>query len=406
MDKHGEKVCCFIFSKVKRGVILKRWYLCVIVLAVTASICTAAYIYGRRSTLSLKKVDIMASKDNSTISPIIEEGTFTGNISYEYAQDKKIYYTKYSDKKSIQVYDIPSGKSETIMDALQPGNKINFFTISNDCYIWEEDNDDESEDMTNWGLYIKKGSQIIKIDGDTAAENKGIAMSPQGMSASGDYLVYRIHDVIPGVDKQGYLIKLYDIKNDGAKTIFTQADNSDIGISDPYINGNYVVWSVSKDINDEKNQKSDVYIYSIKSGGFVKLTEDDNLSNPIIWETYVICLSNDIDGSSIVILNTVTGKKKTIAKSDYTKFPEKEVHDYFAGNGYITWNNSYLDSVTVYDILKDKIYDLKKSQNTSDANNNLINIKLFGKTLLYTDHFLTPKTGKTISETNRYIILR
>jgi hypothetical protein len=77
-----------------------------------------------------------------------------------------------------------------------------------------------------------------------------------------------------------------------------------------------------------------------------------------------------------------------------------------SGEGYVAWNSSYADSVCVYIIEKGEIVQLKNNGSTATVNHSLLNIRLYGKALLYTDHTFDRTSGKTISETNRYLVLK
>lgn len=367
------------------------------------------------SKTGLKKTNAVAAANYSTTDILMEEGTFAPDIFYEYANNKDIYHIKYDDRSSIKLYDIAGGKSEIILTPIKPENKIHAFYKYSDYFIWEEDGaSDESERVErvdDWDLYLRKGNEITKIDtcGILDIDPKiNINLPPQKLSAYDNYLVYKTYDGIPYTGKSGAVIKLYDMSKETYKVIFSLEDIKGIEISEPCIYKNYVVWSTSTVMQgDIENLKTgDMYIYNINANSYTKVSEKSNLLDPVIWEDYIVCSRYGDKGPSVVVMNIKTGALKDVAFSDYSVFPKKEVHDYSVGGGYVTWNNSYADSVNVYDIVNDSTLELKRCKPSSNADNSLLNIKLYGKTLLYTDHIFSKSNGRTISEVNRYIILR
>lgn len=345
---------------------------------------------------------------------VLEEGTFPGYINYEYVDNNGIYHIKYNDRKEIYLYDKNTGKSDILVTTTKSKNSIHAFAKDNGYIVWEEDsgllNDSEKlHNISDWELYLKKDTMIMKVDeGKPMKVDTDIVISlpTECISICGDYFVYKTYDNIPGTSETGAVIKLYDIKKERSRTIFSLIDIKNTYVSSPNIYKDYIVWSTArKNLDSERLEESNIYVYNIKYNAYSMVEGGHGLKDPMMWEDYVVCSSINTDKPSISLLNIKTGEKKDIASSDYSLKPRKEITDFSLGHGYVTWNTSYADSVQVYDIINDKVIELKKSNSEAGACNKLLNIKIFEKTLLYTDHVFNTKNGKTVSEVNRYIIL-
>lgn len=379
-----------------------------IIAAITACI-VMILVSGISFDGGLKKTDIQVSGTGVSDGIVKGEGSFSADINYESGDDMGIYYVKYDDRNSVKLYNISTGKSDTVLTPMDAKNKIHAFCKSGDYYAWEEDcilqdDQEEPESWSNWKLYIRRGNQIVRIDEGRSFNIKtdvNLKLPPQKLTASENYLVYKTYDMLPDTESPGIVIKLYDMKNDKCSVIYSAADFKNTQVSEPYIYKNHIVWSVSKGEN-----RGDMYLYNTGSGSTSKLTENGALSNPIIWGDYIICSSAGSSAPAITVLNFNTGFKKNIAFSDYTLFPKKEMHDYSADGGYVTWNSSYADTVSVYDIINDRLYQLKMSSPSGNEENSLLNVRIYGKMLVFMDHRFDNRNGSTISEVNRYINLK
>lgn len=404
MDKHLDNT----MTVCMRGDKMKGFKISIVLTLFTILVC-AIMLLSTADPVSPLKKDVQ-TMDNSVSQGIVkEEGSFSAEIYYEYCEGMDIYFVKYDDRGDIKAYNISAGKIEKVLTPMNAGNKIHTFFKSGDFYAWEEDSimQEDMEDTGqsgSWMLYVRKGNHITRIDQgkdfETNAE-KDLKLPPQKLSASGNYLVYKTYDLETDPQELKAVIKLYDMNADRGYVIFSLPYNKNTELSEPSVYGNHVVWSISNG-----NGRGDMYLYDISSGSTSKLTEKGSLLNPVIWGDYIVCSSMGSDGPSIAVLNYNTGLKKYIAFSDYTLFPKMELHDYTIGEGYVTWNSSYADTVSVYDMISDKVYELKKSAPSGNNDNSLLNIRLYGKTLVYTDHVFNKNNGKTVTETNRYIILK
>lgn len=386
------------------------------IVVLTILICIALIVSsGAGAQLGLKKTGTLTGEVYASAGIIVEEGTFAPDIYYEYANNKNIYHVKYDNRSAVNLYNIDQKESEVLLTPLKSQNKIHAFCKSSDYFVWEEDElSDEPEKETkvgDWGLYLRKGNQILKIDESKSlgsSTSADLSAPPQSLSAYENYLVYKSYGEVPGASNSGAVIKLYDMKNDKSRIIFSLIDTKNIEITEPYIYKNFIAWSTSDNKPGENltERTGDIYIYNINTSSYSKFTEGGNLLNPILWEDYIICSRYSSKGPSLVVINMKTGAAKDIVFSDYSLFPKREIHDYSAGGGYVTWNSSYADLVRVYDIQNDSVIELKECKLTNTDNNSLLNIRVFGKTLLYTDHVFSKKNGKTLTEVNRYIILK
>lgn len=386
-----------------------------ITVLITLVVCIVLFITGGIGPQDiLKKADVETSANPVSSSIVVEEGTFPSDIYYEFGEDRDIYYVKYDDRSSVKIYNLASGRSESTLTPLNAGNEIHAFCKSGDYFVWEEDS--LSQDSVgglnmyrNWKIFIRKGNHIVRIDEGRLLEGEkdaALKLLPEKLSVSGNFLVYKTYNLLPGMDNPDLVIKLYDMENDRSNIIYSTGDIKNLEVSEPCIYKNYVVWSTAAAGDTGKFDIGDLYLYNIGTWSLSKLTDRGSLTNPLIWEDYIICNSLEATGPSIVVMNFKTGFRKHIAFSDSSLSPKREIHDYSAGGGYVTWDNSYADTVSVYDIIGDKVYELKKSSPSGNNENSLLNIRLYGKALVFTDHVFNKKNGSTVSEVNRYMILR
>lgn len=347
---------------------------------------------------------------------VVEEGSFPGYINYEYADSSGIYHVRYDKRDSISLYDIVTGKLEVLMGPVILGNYIHAFDKYGEYLVWEEDNSqlNDPEDMDSeydWKIYLRKDKVIQKVDeGKAVALNTGtdVSLPPGKLTIYGDFLAFKTYDMVPGTSDNGVIIKLYDIKRERLKAIFSLIDIKNICISAPDMYKDLVVWSTAE-LSPEDHGKvsgSKIYVYNIKTNSYGSLEKGESLINPLIWEDYIVSIDVSEKNPFLVLLNIRTGEKKKIASSDYSLSPRREITGYSIGEGYVTWQDSHADSVKVYDILNDKTVDLKSSSPMDGINNRLLNTRIFGKTIVYTDHLFDNKSGKSISEVNRYIVLK
>jgi hypothetical protein len=331
---------------VKRGGIEMRGLKASIIIAsFTVLVCTLMLVTSGGGTGNPLKKDVQTMGSYTSGGIVKEEGSFSPDMYYEYGDGDDIYYVKYDDRSEIKVYNISSGKSEKVLTPINMENKIHAFCKSGDYYVWEEDgvfqeDSEKPQPLGDWKLYIRKGNQIIRIDEGVSTgseEDRYLLLPPQKLSASGNYLVYKVYGYTSDSDKLQILVMLYDLRNLKASVIFSSPDIKNAEVSEPSVYSGRVVWSVS---NGEG--KGDMYLYDINSGSTSKLTEKGSLLNPIIWGDYVVCSSIGGDGPAIAVLNFNTGFKKYIAFSDYSLFPKKELHDYTIGGGYVTLKLQFL----------------------------------------------------------------
>lgn len=392
---------------------MKGFKAAIVAIVATAFICFVIIFISRfQTTMGLKVIDDGENIEPETI--VKEEGVFPKDVNYVYAEGRDIFHIKYDIRDSVKVYDLQSNMSEVVLTPINKDYKICDFFKSGDYYIWEEEMGfcDESEESgvsyMGWAIYFRVGNEIVKVDEykyDGSKDKDTLKIFNSNLSAYGSNLVYKSYDSIPGTDGKGLTIKLYDLSSRRSKIIFSLSDAEDIMVSDPYIYKNYVVWSTYRYSNDNI-PIGDIYVYSMKSNGYTILTRDDGYIGPMIYENYIACGFYTKKGPSLVLINMNTGDKKIITSSDYSLSPKLEMHDYMMGNGYITWNDSYAESVDVYDISEDRIYRLKKAENSSKSSNSLLNVKIYDKMVLFIDHVFNNRNGTSISETNRYFILK
>lgn len=397
---------------------MKRIKASLAALFLTAATCSVLIgASSVRSSVGLAKVTVPVVISSIEQGIMVGSGTFPGSVYCEYADDKGVYHTKYNSRRNISIYDLQSGQSNIVRKPEVPGNYIHTFIKNKDYTAWEEDSgksiDSERQDKSNdWKVYVDKNGTTTLVDEGKPvkiganAESTGI--SPIKLSLYGDYLVYRTYDTVPGTNDNGVVIKLYDIKKEKLRAIFSIVDVQDFQVSNPNIYKNYIVWSTVRKKAGDVAAASDgeLYLYSIKHNSYIKIAQGEDFINPVIWEDYIVCVRNSNKNPSITIFNFNTAFKKDIVFSDYSLFPKKEFFDYSIGEGYVTWNNSHADSVSVYDIANGKVIELKKNSQEEGKSNSLLNIRLYGKRIVYTDHLFDKKTGRTISEVNRYIDLR
>lgn len=381
----------------------------ILIIVLTAATC--AVLVG---IIRLKNNDVYAMNSELRQKDIFYEGegTFPGNINYEYADGEGIYHIKYNDRSSISVYDIYSGKSRILITPIKPGNYIHAFSKYENYIVWEEDqrpvDDSENEgNIHSWDIYISEDGKALKIDEGKPKSidiNAGISLYPEKICMTGDYVVYRAYGAIPGTSEEGIVIKLYDIKRNKSKVIFSLMDIDNTEVSNPYIYNNRIVWSTAGSYPDVtgENEKYGLYIYDIKTESYIMPEGGHGLVNPVIWEDYVVCRNMDSKYGEILLFNIKDGLKDSIVCSDGLEASDSGVLDYSIGHGYITWNLGQTDSIWVYDISKKKVTQLKTADR---ANNNLLNAKIFGSMLLYTDHVFNDRDGSTVSEVGRYIAL-
>lgn len=395
------------------GIIMKRLKISLVLLIVTIASCGAIISISNSSSMQgFKK--ITSGQNYAEDGIISEEGVFPVDVNYEYAEGGNIYHIRYTDRSSIGVYNISSQKSETIVTPVNSGYVIDSFCKAGDCFIWKENSEPSDEQYEgnagDWSIYLKEGNSITKIDGKGKTSLDGVKSAesyPGRLSSYGDYIAYKSYGSIPGTDETGPVVKFYDIAYSKLKTIFSVVNGRDIVISDPYVYKDNIAWSVSKlKYDSDEDAQGDIYLYNIKTGDYKKLTENGPFLEPVIWENYIVCLRSEAKARSIVMIDMNSGSKKELVSSDKSISPVKEVHDFMAGGGYVTWNTSYADAVNVYDILDDKMYTLKETKKVDNTDNSLLNIRLYDKMVLFTDHTFNSKNGRTISETNSYIQLK
>lgn len=383
------------------------------VVSIILTVVTCLMIVSVSKAQTIMGFKIVDNTDENPESIVKEEGAFPPSVNFVYGEGRDIYHIKYDTRDSVEVYDILSGKSEMLLTPINTGYKINAFSKSGDCLIWEEEkgllDDGEEGPLKGWAIYFRKGNKIFKIDEKKYGEQSGgdaAQFSRLKLSVYESKLVYKSYDSIPGTDGEGAVIKLYDLADRSSKIIFSLSHAKDIVVSDPCIYKNYIVWSTYSSYAGDELPLGNIYVYNIKSNSYNILTRQDGYIEPLIWDNYIVCGFYSSSGPGVAVIDINTGSRKIIASSDYTISPRKVIHDYMVGEGYITWNSSYAESVEVYDIKQDRIYHLKKAENRGRSENSLLNIKIYGKTILYIDHIFNSKNGQTISETNRYIILR
>lgn len=363
-----------------------------------------------------RKADTAYQPDGTISEIVTEAGTFPGNIYYVFKDSSGIYGIKDSPGGGVDIYDVSSGKTSTFLKPIKSENRINAFCRSGAYVIWEEGSpsgeDKEGTGSTySWALYLRKDNRILKIDENSPLEldtDAQVSVFPEKISAYGNYFVYKTYDTLPENNQKGLVIKLYDIAGEKSKNILYLADIKNTDVSEPYVYKNYVVWSEA-DVTvgyDGADVKSDIYLYNISTESCIKVTNGETLINPLIWEDYIICSSRSSDDNTLILLNFTTGHRKNIVLSDFSVSPSREVLDYSVGSGYVAWNTSYMDSVRVYDIKSDKIYSLDIGGRTESAASNLLNIEIYDKSVLYKNHIVKNGSGSTISETNKFIVLK
>lgn len=381
-----------------------------VILGITVIACIAMLSSGYRRVNTFSTVDVQQPDI------VTGTGTFSGNAYYLFADNQGIYYVNYNGRNRVELFDIKKQASSYYLSPVKSNHKINLMSKSGDNVLWEEDSEHLREDgdkdfIYDWDIYLKKDNRIIKVDGgNRPGESQDVDESapPKVLSVYGNYLVYKTYDKVPGTNSTGIVLKLYDMENDKIRSIFSIMDIKNTSVSDPCIYKDYVVWGAGKAQQENGNNKEngDIYIYNIKTNSYSKFIEGDNLSNPMIWEDYIICSSRGDGGASIVLINIKDGSRKSIASTDSSLSPYKEVYEYSMGEGYITWNNSYIDCVSVHDIKNNKTYELDKSVPDNDTEDSLLNIRIYGKMLLYTEHKFKKLGSSTVSETGKYFILK
>lgn len=367
------------------------------VVVITVITCTAIAAGGHKKTET-------ASSNSPQKDIITGAGTFPGNMLCMYADDDGIYYCSYGDNGKVLLYSRYSQESGTVLESIKSEHNISSFVKYKNYTAWEEtsvnnEDDEDKNEKNHWELYLKKDTGIKKIDeGDFSRTTQDDDIfAPTGeFSSYGSYIVYSTYGVSSKGGDTGVSIKLYDTDRQQAKTIFSLADTGGRHVSDPFIYKDYIVWGISGGTGDN----NDIYLYSITAGSYSKVVQGGKLMDPMLWEDYIICSSEENGVSSIVLINIKSGVSKDIASID------QSLLGYSAGDGYVVWSNSSMDGVYVYDIRNDATYQLDRIAGSDNIAETLINIKIYGKTVTYTDHRFKKDTGDTVSETGKYLVLR
>lgn len=367
------------------------------VVIITAITCTAIAAGASKRT----KTTSSDSPDNDVITGA---GTFPGNMACMYADDDGIYYCNNGDNSKVSLYNRVSQESGTVLTPINAENKINSFLKSKVYTAWKEDSITAGDDENNkgedkWELYVKHDSRIIKIDEGNSSgttSDDDIFTPEQEFSAYGNYIVYSVYGMPSKGEGTSVAIKLYDINMQSTKVIFSLDSSEGKYVSEPYIYKDCVVWSISS----AGENTGDIYLYNIISDSYSKIVQGGKLIDPIPWEDYLICSSGGSGISSIVLLNLKSGVSKDIASVN------QPVTGYSVGDGYVAWSSSSMDGVYVYDIKNDTSYELDRVSYNDSIAETLINIKIYGKIVTYTDHKFKRDSGTTILETGKYLVLK
>jgi len=380
----------------------------VAILFLTAATCTILIgAVSNRHQNVYQEAMVNAEDTDSAHGIIAKEGTLPGAIYCEYGDGDDVYYIRYNSRKNISFYNMAVGSSSVAATPIGPKNYIHVLCKMGDYLAWEEDgsslNDPEKPHSVNdWVIYLMKNNMVVKVDEgkpvkiDTITD---ISLPPQKLSMYGDLLVYKTYDNIPGTKDSGVVIKLFDMKKEKSKAIFSLMNIKNAVVSDPYIYKDYIVWSVleCRDGDARVIEKGYMYLYNVNTGSYARIKNGEGFINPMIWQDYVVCTNTQDIGNSLSVLDIKTGLKKDVASN---------ILDYSVSDGYVTWNSRGADLVCVYDIVNHKTYELKRSNPSEEAGNSLLNVKIFDRTIFYLDHVFDKKSGRTLSEASRYITLK
>lgn len=387
-----------------------------IILIITCAACFIMLGWGNIFSFSDFKVWVTAAANEETPGETVpEEGEFPGNMRYLHGDNRYIYYTEYNKNDKVYLYHMDNGVSQLLLETVRPENIIGTFERFEGTIAWREEKSalpghDGSKVHDTWEIFIRKDGKTHKVDEGELIQSSSeydIFPMPQRLSLYGDYLVYRAYGQIPGSRDEGIVIKLYDIKKDSHRTIFSLKNADKYYVSDPCIYKDYVVWSTGELEMARRGivKKGDLYIYNIKTGSYGKVMEGEDLTDPLIWEQYIVCTRRDGRVKALGLYNIKTGVMEDIFASDYTVFPWRELQDYSIGEGYVAWNDSCADSLRVYDLINGEIRELAKRSSSEEVINSLLNIRIYGRNLLYKDHAYYKDSGRTAYDINRYILL-
>lgn len=376
------------------------------VVIITAITCAAIVSGGlkRAETTSLNSIEEGI---------VTGAGTFPGNMLCMYADKGGIYYRNYGETGKMSLYNMSGQSSSTFLTPIKSEHNINSFIKSGDYIVWKEsrgdnEGDNYNRDNNDWELYLKKDTRIIKVDAcspPVSIPDNSYAQSGE-FSCYGKYIVYSTYALSPDTGDTGIVVKLYDMDLEKMKEIFSVADINGKYISSPSVYKDHIVWGISESSGDNGEIAGDIYLYNIEDNSCTRIVQGGKLVKPMLWEDYIICSRVRDGASSIVLLNIKTGDSKDIAPTDKSISQSVETYEYSVGEGYAAWNNSSMNGVFVYDIKNDKTYELDSTSYSENIAENLINVKIYGKTVVYTNHRFKKDSGTTVSETGKYIVLR
>lgn len=186
-----------------------------------------------------------------------------------------ILYLTWKDGRpaDLYLYDVRKGTRRRLMaDTMRPGRVQTFFRICGRWLLWMEVPERPHPEVSDWRLLAKplEGGEVFEV---ARNHRKGRGEAPiPGYDCEGDRLVWSRWD--EDDEKSVTSIRLYDLSQRKEVAVLQKEVGRYRGIGNPQISGDFVAWSRTWHDDTVNFPRSDVEVYSLKTGRIIRVTND------------------------------------------------------------------------------------------------------------------------------------